>query len=85
MVGVKGQQKGNRKNKPTIFKDKDGYLLLVIRDKKGDRIYKLHRLLLEYKLRRKLKINEVCHHINNIKMDNRVKNLKVKSKSKHQS
>lgn len=73
-----------RQEKVIIFEDKDGYFLLKVRTEKKDYIYKLHKLILEYKLGRKLKPNEVSHHKNENKQDNRLENLEVKNKSKHQ-
>lgn len=43
-----------------------------------------HRFLLEYKLKRKLTSNEVCHHINENPLDNSIKNLElITSKGEH--
>ena len=44
---------------------------------------RFHRLIMENKLGRKLKNNEVVHHINGNKLDNRIKNLRVMLKKKH--
>ena len=70
--------------KVNIIEDKDGYFLIRIRNDKEDVLLKLHRLILEYKLKRKLRKNEVSHHKNGIKQDNRLENLEVKIKSNHQ-
>ena len=67
-----------------IFEDKDGYLILKMRTEQSDNLFKIHRLLLEFKLGRKLKNNEVTHHINENKQDNRLENLEVKLKGQHQ-
>jgi len=66
---------------PIIFEDKDKYLILK---DTGRSLLKIHRLLLEFKLGRKLKPNEVTHHINEDKQDNRLENLEVREKGKHQ-
>lgn len=42
-----------------------------------------HRYLMEEKLGRYLEYNEIIHHINGDKLDNRIENLMVLSRSKH--
>jgi transposase len=44
---------------------------------------RLHRFLMEKKLGRKLTFDEVVHHINGNKHDNRVENLEVLSRGDH--
>src|SRR6185436_7873536 len=44
-----------------------------------------HRLVMEQYLRRYLEPNEVVHHINGDKQDNRIENLQLMNKSEHMS
>lgn len=85
MSGVIGMKKGILKEDVRIFKHPEGYLYIKVRNNKTDKRYKLHKLILEYKIGRKLAKNEVTHHINNNKQDNRLENLEVRIKGNHQS
>jgi len=76
-------KKGERKESVLVFEDKDGYLCLRIRNIKDNTI-KIHRIIKEYELKRKLKEGEIVHHKNEDKQDNRFKNLEVKEKGEHQ-
>ena len=70
--------KNNRSWKNGKYKDKDGYFL-VLKPKHpfcdGRGYIRKHRLIVEKHLGRYLKSTEDCHHINEIKNDNRPKNL----------
>lgn len=43
----------------------------------------MHRTLMEIKLGRKLKPNEIIHHINGNKFDNRIENLQIVTRAEH--
>lgn len=56
----------------------------------GYRVYKIgthtipvHRILMEIHLNRRLYRDEVVHHINGDKLDNRIENLRVMKNSEH--
>lgn len=74
------------KHKPVIKKSKKGNIIYIcmevnIKNKK----YKYARLLIENYLNKKLTPNEVVHHINRNTLDNRISNLQIMTKSKHNS
>lgn len=75
-----GVKKGNI---PSNFKGgwiENGYRILSIPGKK--RIFE-HRFIMEQFLKRKLAFNEIVHHINGNKLDNRLENLIILSRKEH--
>jgi hypothetical protein len=71
-----GRYKG--KNNPNWkggkCKDEKGYIRILLGNGTNDYFYE-HRLVMEKILRRKLKNQELVHHINGIRDDNRIENL----------
>lgn len=65
-----------------ISEDSDGYLIYR---HGGLRNKKVHRVIMEQKLGRKLKQNEVVHHIDKNTRNNDPNNLEVKINKKHAS
>ena len=71
---------GNHMWKGGVYLDSKGYVLVL--DRTGD-LKHLHRIIVKQVLGRKLKRNEMVHHINGIKNDNRNDNLLICDNSYH--
>jgi hypothetical protein len=74
-----------RKVTPTgRFTDQWGYVMIRTSNKAGALAYTPeHVLIAEEKIGRKLMLNEVVHHINGIKSDNRPENLFIGNRKEH--
>lgn len=82
-VAGKGSENGNWKGGKTTHTS--GYPMIYRPEhhRASNNYVFEHILAAEEKLGRKLKENEVVHHVNGVKTDNRPENLKVLSKQEH--
>jgi len=67
------------------FVDHKGYVRIILDSKNPKRYIYEHRYLIEQKIGRKLKAYESVHHINELKLDNRLENLFLTTNSEHSS
>jgi len=74
-----GKKDKHPKWKGGKYINKDGYILIRV----GKKYIFEHRLVMESYLKRTLYKYEVVHHINEIKTDNRIKNLQVMTRKEH--
>lgn len=63
----------------------DGYIMEKSKDHPNaiNHFVRQHRLVMEKEIGRYLETNELVHHINGIKSDNRIENLKILTISEH--
>lgn len=82
---IRGSKNGHWKG--GVHHRADGYILVRIgvvkRSTKGAKYKLQHRLVMEKHLGRPLLKNEIIHHINGNRSDNRIKNLKIMTQSEH--
>lgn len=61
----------------------NGYIVEYANGNNKNNCIKQHRRIMEEHLGRKLREDEVVHHLNGIKTDNRIENLRVMSRKEH--
>jgi len=81
--GYESRPKYQVRKHGSIFMSSGGYKMVAIWEGNKKTIMKEHRYIMEQHLGRKLLENEVVHHRNEIKTDNRIENLEVMTKNEH--
>ena len=66
---------------PRVFVLGAGYIYIRVKDKRIAQ----HRYIMEQVLGRKLETDEIVHHKNGIKTDNRIENLQLVTKTTHRA
>lgn len=72
---------------PGRYLTRAGYIMVNVYDAETDRFRKVfeHRYVMEQHIGRKLRPDEVVHHLNHNKTDNRIENLLILSSGEHTS
>lgn len=76
-MGIANRRGGNRKDRVYVY---DGYECVSTVNGR----YQTHRRVMEEHLGRPLRSDEVVHHINGNRLDNRIENLELTTRSEHQ-
>lgn len=85
-VTARFTKSGNPNWKNGRILDKSGYILLLAKEHPNSNTkgyVREHRWVVEQSIGRYLNLEEIVHHINHNKQDNRIENLMVVTKSEH--